>query len=193
METEVKNLSENQKLTLYRSILAEIRLASFEFPNVKDLEPQEFHPISFDELYERRRDLQAFRLRLTRDPFLQEMYEENLKLLEDLKEQAKFYLFEMEVMHFLDLEPTRTTLMTNLYRYDVPMGILHLVVWHESTTTDIEIAHYLTKVFRQNNIGEKEFVLFKNPPQAQSVETIDHFHVFVPFREGLRIRFEDFC
>lgn len=85
--------------------------------------------------------------------------------------------FKSRLKHLFMLNEYAIVIAYNKFPYNIAADIAHLVLWinPEKNRDEFELRIHLNLL-----LGEKNYVLYKNPPQIQTIGEIKHYQLFVP-------------
>lgn len=175
---------EVKKIALYESILREIPeespfyLEEYTFP-APALKVQ-----TFDELYQLRKDLQAFRILFSRHPLVQQSYKEMQELLAKTAFNGDT-IFDALVRHTLAQLPV--TLDDTQFPYDLPEGTLHRILWYRTDVTKEQKAEYLADIFFDEGVENRDFIIVSSLPSRRTVPQFAHEHVLIRLKDGYNL------
>jgi hypothetical protein len=166
---------------LYASVLREFRHEE-RLPVDRPEEPA--LPImfqTFEELYGSRHEIQNGKFVLTRDPYTQRFYQG----MQDVYRRVQIDgqdVFDSILQRVLSERPI--TLGETPVPYDLPPATLHRILWYRDDVGLEQRARYLSSLFQEEGVGERDFVLMKNPVFRRSVPKFGHTHVFIRYKDS---------
>ncbi len=146
-----------------------------KIPQVQELK-------SFEELYAQRRQYQSFDYSFVRHPEITNMFTRERELHEVLK-KAGINIFDELINGYFALAERNISKPIfwgpNSFPYKLPANTLHRVLWYEHGVEQEERAWFLSDLFENEGVGEKDFVIVTNPIFARSAPQHGHDHLFI--------------
>jgi len=156
-----------------RAFPQEILLPSVPF----EIQTHNLYPHSFDEVRAASIDLQRYRLKIPRNPQVQDAY-----TMMNLRTNSSVSSFEHRLHEELSEKPAIIT--TSQYPYEFPG--FHEILWYKPDTTLHERATIVTELFLYDGVGKDDFVIVTNPQYSKSIPNIFHSHLFIRGRNTYR-------
>ena len=103
----------------------------------------------------------------------------------------KYYVYKKELKESIDEDIIRTyfedqntikqgwTIVDNLFPYDLPPDVKHLIIWIHPSATLLDNEIYRRIEYSMKKHGYDDFIYFENRKNSRSVEKVKHFHILV--------------
>lgn len=159
-----------------------------KIPEVPHLAPDpssvsEFRPQNFYQIYAARRELQAGRIRFVRHPFVQDLYDDYLKLINKDRIDER-NIFERGVEVHTARDGITLTDVSYLAEYELPDDTTHELLWYREGVTREQRARGIAANLWLNGYSPLDVVVLVNPTNWRSVHTYEHDHLFVRWEGG---------
>ena len=140
--------------------------------------PAPLIPKSFDELFVARKDLQAGKLTLVREPIMQNWYEYVNAGFELYQKEHpdQWHPFKSEMRRALDEKGV--SFRQNDYPYQLSEDINSHILWYRRGFSRQARARVLAGMFLLEGLELDDFVIYRNPTYKRTVPEFPHDHIF---------------